>query len=231
MTDLAQSAKSVKANKGLNLIKRAEDLTSKRNEDFKRMKSILEQRRKCITDDLKKITSEISTLNVQQCSLDAVNQQAKKLIDLLRRHLDDGEINRLIKELGNKIESCDTVESEDEAIAAFEEKIHGINRALQLQTEKVEKEYNDRKGSLECLQTKFPKQFLQPYEAKKPKTAEDCGYRSIKDPYAYVTSNNVWKFLLGCAAATAAAAAAPTIIGVAATASAAVAPTLALAGK
>lgn len=231
VTDLAQSAKSLKANEGVNPIERAECLTSGSNKDFKRIKCILEKRRKRIKDDLNKITSEISTLRVEHCSLDAVNKEAKKLIKLIRRPLDDEEIYRLIEELCNKIESCDTAESEDEAIAAFEKKIDGINRALQLQTEKVEKEYEDRKGSLQSLQKKFPKQFLPPYEVKELKTAEDCGYRSAKDPHAYFTSNKVWKFVLGCGAATMAAAAAPTVISVVATASAAVVPTLVLSGK
>ena len=213
------------------LIKRAEDLTSEHNEAFGEMKSILEKKRKSIEDHLNKIKSEISTLEEEHRSLDAVNQEAKKLTDLIRRHLDDGEINRLIEELGNKIESCHTVKSEDKTIAVFEEKIDGINRALQLQTEKVEKEYEERKDSLEFLQTKFPKQLLTPYEAKEPKTAKDCGYRSMKDPYAYVTSKNVWKCMLGCATAAAAVAVAPAVTSVAATASASVAPTLALTGK
>ena len=231
MTDLAQSAKSVKANKGERLIKRAENLTSEHNEAFKRMKIILQERRKRTKDDLTKITSEISTLKVKQCSVDAVNQEAKKLIDLIRRYLDAGKIYQLITELESKIESCDTAESEDEAIAAFEKKIDGINRALQLQTEKVENEYEDQKGSLESLLIQFPKHFLPAYEAVELRTAKDCDYRSIEDPYAYVTSNKVWKFMLGFAAATTAAAVGPAVMGFAATASSAVAPALALAGK
>ena len=77
--------------------------------------------------------------------------------------------------------------------------INGINTALQLQSEKVEKEYQERKDNLRSFQTNFPQQFLPPYEA----TLKDFSYSSLTDPYAYVTRDNFWRFVLGCAAAAA----------------------------
>ena len=214
-TDLAQSAKSVKAQKDMNLIERAEDLTSEHKKDFEDIKSTLETREECIDSHLNKIEGEICTLNEKQCSLKAVDQEAKKLIDLIRPRLREGENNKLIQELSNNIKSCPTVESENEVIDAFEKMIDGINTALQLQSEKVEKEYQERKDNLGSFQTNFPQQFLPPYEATLKK-AKDCSYSSLTDPYAYVTSDNFWRVAFGCAAGTAAAAAAPTLVASAA---------------
>ena len=198
-TDLAQSAKSVKAQKDMVLIKRAEDITSEHNENFEEIKSILERREEYIDNHLNKIEGEICTLNEKQCSLKAVDQEAKKLIDLIRPRLREGENNELIQELSNNFKSCPTVESENEVIDAFEKMIDGINTALQLQSEKVEKEYQERKDNLRSFQTNFPQQFLPPYEA----TLKDFSYSSLTDPYAYVTRDNFWRFVLGCAAAAA----------------------------
>ena len=198
-TDLAQSAKSVKAQKDMNLTERAEDLTSEHNEDFKEIKSILERREEYIDNHLNKIEGEICTLNEKQCSLKAVDQEAKKLIDLIRPRLREGENNKLIQELSNNIKSCPTVESENKVIDAFAKMIDGVNTALQLQSEKVEKEYQERKDNLRSFQTNFPQQFLPPYEA----TLKDFSYSSLTDPYAYVTRDNFWRFVLGCAAAAA----------------------------
>ena len=198
-TDLAQSAKSVKAQKDMVLIKRAEDITSEHNEDFEEIKSILERREEYIDNHLNKIEGEICTLNEKQCSLKAVDQEAKKLIDLIRPRLCEGENNELIQELNNNFKSCPTVESENEVIDAFEKRIDGINTALQLQSEKVEKEYQERKDNLRSFQINFPQQFLPPYEA----TLKDFSYSSLTDPYAYVTRDNFWRFVLGCAAAAA----------------------------
>lgn len=198
-TDLAQSAKSVKAQKDMVLIKRAEDITSEHNEDFEEIKSILERREEYIDNHLNKIEGEICTLNEKQCSLKAVDQEAKKLIDLIRPRLREGENNKLIQELSNNIKSCPTVESENEVIDAFKKMIDGINTALQLQSEKVEKEYQERKDNLRSFQINFPQQFLPPYEA----TLKDFSYSSLTDPYAYVTRDNFWRFVVGCAAAAA----------------------------
>lgn len=203
-TDLAQSAKTVKAQKDMNLIERAEDLTSEHKKDFEYIKSTLETREEYIDSHLNKIEGEICTLNEKQCSLKAVDQEAKKLIDLIRPRLCEGENNELIQELSNKFKSCPTVESENEVIDAFEKMIDGINTALQLQSEKVEKEYQERKDNLRSFQTNFPQQFLPPYEA----TLKDFSYSSLTDPYAYVTRDNFWRFALGCVGGTAAAAAA-----------------------
>nr|XP_058969516.1 transmembrane GTPase fzo-like [Pocillopora verrucosa] len=185
-TDLAQSAKTVKAQKDMNLIERAEDLTSKHKKDFEYIKSTLETREEYIDSHLNKIEGEICTLNEKQCSLKAVDQEAKKLIDLIRPRLREGKNNELIQELSNNFKSCPTVESENEVIDAFEKMIDGINTALQLQSEKVEKEYQERKDNLRSFQTNFPQQFLPPYEA----TLKDFSYSSLTDPYAYVTRDN-----------------------------------------
>ena len=207
-TDLAQSAKTVKAQKDMNLIERAEDLTSKHKKDFEDIKSILETREEYIDSHLNKIEGQICTLNEKQCSLKAVDQEAKKLIDLIRPRLREEKNNELIQELSNNFKSCPTVESENEVIDAFEKMIDGINTALQLQSEKVEKEYQERKDNLKSFQTKFPQQFLPPYKAK----LKDYSYSSRTDPYAYVTSDNFWRFAFSCAAGTAAAAAAPAAV-------------------
>lgn len=214
-TDLAQSAKSVKAQKDMVLIKRAEDLTSEHNEDFEKIKSILERREEHIDNHLNKIEGEICTLEEKQRCVKAMDQNVEKLIDLITPQLNEEGNNQLIEELGNKIESCPTVESENEAIDKFEKKIDGINKALQLQSEKVEKEYQELKDNLKSFQKKFPQQFLPPYEATLKKV-KDCSYSSLTDPYAYVTSDNFWRVAFGCAAGTAAAAAAPALVASAA---------------
>ena len=210
-TDLAQSAKSVKAQKDMVLIKRAEDLTSEHNEDFEEIKNILERREEYIDNHLNKIEGEICTLKEKQCCLKAVGKEAKKLIDLLRPQCNEERNNLWIEELGNKIESCTTVESENKVIDQFEKKIHGINTDLHLQSEKVEKEYQERKDNLKSFQTKFPQQFLPPYKATW-NHYRYSSYSSPTNPYAYVRSDNFWRFAFSCAAGAAAAAAAPAAV-------------------
>ena len=102
-TDLAQSAKSVKAQKDMVLIKRAEDLTSEHNEDFEKIKSILERTEEHIDNHLNKIEGEICTLEEKQRCVKAMDQNVEKLIDLITPQLNEEGNNQLIEELGNKI--------------------------------------------------------------------------------------------------------------------------------
>lgn len=183
--DLAQTAKSAKARKGVVMIGEVENAASKYEKTFKDVQSILTE-----------INGKISTLEKEYRSLDAVNHEVQKLNDLINRFLTEEEIDRLKEELGNKIERCSTVDGEDKAVDEFfEKKIGGINKALQEQTLKIVEEFEKRKGDLQSLHAVFCEKLMPSCEAKEQKTAEDCSYNSLKDPYAYITNSKLWATL------------------------------------
>ena len=156
----------------------------------------------------------MSTLEKEHRSLDAVIHEVQKLNYLINRHLTEGEIDRLIEELRNDIKRCSTVQSENEAIDNFfSRKIGGINTALYEQTVKLEEEYEQRRGDLDLSLAMYLRELLPSYEARELRGAEDSSYDDRRDPYAYVTSNNVWAVLLGFAAATVSAAVVPAGAG------------------
>lgn len=59
----------------------------------------------------------------------------------------------------------------------------------------------------------YLRELLPSYKARELRGAEDSSYDDRRDPYAYVTSNNVWAVLLGFAAATVSAAVVPAGAG------------------
>lgn len=88
------------------------------------------------------------------------------------------------------------MDGEDKAVDEFfEKKIGGINKALQEQTLKIVEEFEKRKGDLRSLHAVCCKERMPSCEAKEQKTAEDCSYNSLKDPYAYITNSKVWATL------------------------------------
>lgn len=209
-----RSAKSVKARKGLVLIEHAEAVVSKHEKTIEHFKSSLENRGNSIKGGLNEIDSKISTLEKEHRSLDAVNQEVSELNDLLNRYLTEEEINRLIKELNDEFRSCSTLESEDEAAEAFfMQEIDGINNVLQVQIVKIEEKYEERKDDLRPPLANSLKELLPTYKAIELRTAEDSSYNDRRDLYAYITSNNVWTFLLASAAALTTAAAVPAAAG------------------
>ena len=231
-TNLAQSAKSVKAQKDVAPIDLAKDVTSKQETTFQEIERILEKRRNLTEERLNNLKREISTLKKERLSLDAVNEEVKKFIDLRRLHLTRENTYRLIRELGNKMKECSSIESEDEAVDEFlEEEIEGINRAFQEQSSKIEKEYGRQKDNFLSFEAEVLRESLPSYEAIELKKAKDSSYRSSTDPYAYVTSNRLWNCMCGGVAATAVFATAPLNLGSVVTAAATVGPALTVNGK
>ena len=209
--DLAKGAESVKAQKGVALIEHAKALASEHENTFNSVQSIFEERRNSSKDRLTEINNIMSTLEKEHRSLDAVIHEVQKLNYLINRHLTEG---RLIEELRNDIERSNTVQSENEAIDKFfSRKIGGINTALYEQTVKLEKEYERRRGDLDLSLAMYLRELLPSYKARELRGAEDSSYDDRRDPYAYVTSNNVWAVLLGFAAATVSAAVVPAGAG------------------
>lgn len=212
--DLAKGAESVKAQKGVALIEHAKALASEHENTFNSVQSIFEERRNSSKDRLTEINNIMSTLEKEHRSLDAVIHEVQKLNYLINRHLTEGEIDRLIEELRNDIKRCNTVQSENEAIDKFfSRKIGGINTALYEQTVKLEKEYERRRGDLDLSLAMYLRELLPSYKARELRGAEDSSYDDRRDPYAYVTSNNVWAVLLGFAATTVSAAVVPAGAG------------------
>lgn len=212
--DLAKGAESVKAQKGVALIEHAKALASEHENTFNSVQSIFEERRNSSKDRLTEINNIMSTLEKEHRSLDAVIHEVQELNYLINRHLTEGEIDRLIEELRNDIERCNTVQSENEAIDNFfSRKIGGINTALYEQIVKLEEEYEQRRGDLDLSLAMYLRELLPSYEARELRGAEDSSYDDRRDPYAYVTSNNVWAVLLSFAAATVSAAVVPAGAG------------------
>lgn len=196
--DLVQSAKSVKARKGVVLIEHAEAAISEKEKTLKNVQSILMERRKSSEDRLTEINNTIFPLEKEHGSLDAVIQEAQKLNNLINRCVNEGEIDRLVEELDNNIRSCNTVESEDNAIDKFfKEKIGGINKDLKEQTLKIVEEFEKRKGDLRSLHAQYCNELMPSCEDGEPKTDKDSKYRWFKDPYGWVTNNKFWSIMLG----------------------------------
>lgn len=83
------------------------------------------------------------------------------------------------------------MDGEDKAVDEFfEKKIGGINKALQEQTLKIVEEFEKRKGELRSLHAVCCKERMPSCEAKEQKTAEDCSYNRLKDPYALQTARS-----------------------------------------
>ena len=195
---MAQSTKSVKARKGVVLIEHAEAAISEQEKTLKNVQSILMERRKSSEDRLTEINYTIIRLKKEHRSLDAVIHEAQKLNDLINRYLDEEKIDRLVEELDNNIRSCNTVESEDNAIDNFfKEKIGRINKDLKEQTLKIVEEFEERKGDLQSLHAQYCNESMPSCEDGEPKTDKDSEYRWFKDPYGWVTNNKLWSTVLG----------------------------------
>lgn len=82
-------------------------------------------------------------------SLDTVRQEVKHLDKLIRDLLSDEKIDRLIKELGEKINDCDSEESENLVVSNFfETRNCVISETLQQQILKVNFEFQEWKYTL-----------------------------------------------------------------------------------
>lgn len=195
---MAQSAKSVKARKGVVLIEHAEAAISEQEKTLKNVQSILMERRKSSEDRLTEINYTIIHLKKEHRSLDAVIHEAQKLNDLINRYLDEEKIDRLVEELDNNIRGCNTVESEDIAIDNFfKEKIGRINKELKEQTLKIVEEFKKRMGDLRSVHALYCNDSMPSCEDGEPKTGKDSKYRWFKDPYGWFTNSKFWSTVLG----------------------------------
>ena len=180
------------------LIEHAEAAISEQEKTLKNVQSILMETRKSREDRLTEINYTIIRLEKEHRSLDAVIHEAQKLNDLINRYLDEEKIDRLVEELDNNIRSCNTVESEDNAINNFfKEKIGRINKDLKEQTLKIVEEFEERKGDLQSLHAQYCNESMPSCEDGEPKTDKDSEYRWFKDPYGWVTNNKLWSTVLG----------------------------------
>ena len=208
---LAERAKSAKAKKGNSLSERAEIFSSTFTENLKDFQRTINCEEK--PEKEKRLTSlenKISTLKKHRDIIEKVDQEVKHLDKLISDHLSSEKIDGLLKELGNRMTECNSEESENLAINAFfESKICEINEILKQQILKIKAEFQELEKSIQgnygCSKR------LPPHEAKQLKEPGDYGYNSNWDPHAYITSNNLWAVVFGCATGTAAATvAAPT---------------------
>ena len=190
--DLAERAKSVKAQKGISLIKEAEKFSSTFAENLQNFQRTINCEKKPKKEKrLTSLENKISTLKKHRDILDKVDQEVKRLDELICGYLSSENINGLLKELGNRMTECNSEESEDLAINAFfKSEICVINGILQQQILKIKAEFREWEDSIQgnygCSKP------LPPYEAKQLKEPEDYGYNSNWDPHAYITSNNLW---------------------------------------
>ena len=199
---LAERAKSAKAKKGNSLSERAEIFSSTLTENLKDFQRTINCEEK--PEKEKRLTSlenKISTLKKHRDILEKVDQEVKHLDKLIRDYLSSEKIDGLLKELGNRMTECNSEESENLAINEFfESEICVINEILQRQILKIKDEFqkcvDSIQGNYGCSKQ------LPPHEAKQLEEPEDYGYNSNWDPHAYITSNNLWAVVFGCAAAT-----------------------------
>ena len=204
--DLAERAKSVKAQKGISLIKEAEKFSSTFAENLENFQRTINCEKKPKKERLTSLENKISTLKKHRDILDKVDQEVNRLDELIRDYLSSENINGLLIELGNRMTECNSEESEDLAINAFfKSKICVINVILNRQILKIKAEFREWEDSIQgnygCSKR------LPPYEAKQLKVPEDYGYNSNWDPHAYITSDNLWGVVFGCATTTGTAAA------------------------
>ena len=200
--DLAERAKSAKAKKGIFLSKEAEKLSStfaENLENFQRTINCEEKPKK--EKRLTSLENKISTLKKDRDILEKVHQEVKHLDKLIRDYLSSEKIDGLLKELGNRMTECNSEESENLSINAFfKSEICEINEILKRQILKIKDEFQKCEDSIQdnygCSKE------LPPHEAKQLKEPEDYGYNSNWDLHAYITSNNLWAVVFGCAAAT-----------------------------
>ena len=200
--DLAERAKSVKAQKGISLIKEAEKFSSTFAENLQNFQRTINCEKKPKKEKrLTSLENKISTLKKHRDILDKVDQEVKRLDELIRDQLSSENINGLLIELGNRMTECNSEESEDLAINAFfKSKICVINVILQRQILKIKAEFREWEDSIQANYGCSKR--LPPYEAKQLKEPEDYGYNSNWDPHAYITSNNLWEVVFACATAT-----------------------------
>ena len=195
---MAQSAKSVKARKGVVPIEHAEAAISEQEKTLKNVQNTLMETRKSRKDRLNAIDNTINRFEQEQRSLDAVIHEAKKLNDLINRYLDEEKIDRLVEELDNNIRSCNIVESEDIAIDKFfKEKIGRINKELKEQTLKIVEEFEKRMNDFQSVHALFCNESMPSCEDGEPKTGKDSKYRWFKDPYGWFTNSKFWSVVLG----------------------------------
>ncbi|RMX44868.1 hypothetical protein pdam_00019996 [Pocillopora damicornis] len=167
--DLAERAKSVKAGKGVVLIKLAEAIASKFAEGSEKFIHIIDDRKRTTKDRLESLQKEISIMEEDLESLDTVRQEVRGLDELICDHLSSEEIDRLIQELGD----CNSQETVKQAVKAlFDSQINVIEENLQEKTREVEAKFQNWKDALRynygCSEYKVPS-----YRAEQ---SEDDGY-------------------------------------------------------
>lgn len=110
--DLAERAKSVKAGKGVVLIKLAEDIASKFAKGSEKFTPIIDDRKRTTKDRLESLQKEISIMEEDLESLDTVRQEVRGLDGLICDNLSSEKIDRLKQELGD----CNSKETVKQAI-------------------------------------------------------------------------------------------------------------------
>ena len=151
--------------------------------------------------------------------LDTAHQEMKCLDTMIRDHLSSEKIDQLIKELSNKMKNCNSEEAENKVIDEFFKKeIVETSQTLLTQNQEVEAKYQEWKAAAVQHNYGCLKNTLPSHEAKQlenPKEPKDYGYSRNEDPQTYITSDNLWAAVFGCAGATVGAIAAAPVSAVA----------------
>lgn len=138
--------------------------------------------------------------------LDTAHQEMKCLDTMIRDHLSSEKIDQLIKELSNKMKNCNSEEAENKVIDEFFKKeIVETSQTLLTQNQEVEAKYQEWKAAAVQHNYGCLKNTLPSHEAKQlenPKEPKDYGYSRNEDPQTYITSDNLWAAVFGCAGAT-----------------------------
>lgn len=217
--DLAERAKSVKAGKGIVLLKKAKKIASTFAKSLVEFKHTIDDKETTQRKRLERLKNEISTMEKDRDILDTAHQEMKCLDTMIRDHLSSEKIDQLIKELSNKMKNCNSEEEENKVIDEFFKKeIVETSQTLLKQIQKVEAKYKEWKAAAVQHNYGCLKNTLPSHEAKQlenPKEPKDYGYSRNEDPQTYITSDNLWAAVFGCAGATVGAIAAAPVSAVA----------------
>lgn len=228
--ELAESAKTVKAQKGVAFIEEAEQFASKFTRYLETFGGMIDKTKSHLfVHHQSPIQEKISTLTSERNSLHTLREEVQRLDVLINSYISDGKIDQLIKEICNTIEGCSSGPEEDEAFFAFLENVSlGIDQFLNDESERVNEKYRKWRDG---VSSKHLRKSLSSYATGRLPRTGNYGYNENFDPYSYVTNNTFWAAVAVCGTALASTALVPTVGVGAATAVAVEGTELAALGK
>lgn len=196
--ELAESAKTVKAQKGVAFIEEAEQFASKLTRYLETFGGMIDKTKSHLfVHHQSPIQEKISTLTSERNSLHTLREEVQGLNVLINSYISDGKIDQLIKEICNTIEGCSSGPEEDEAFCAFLENVSlGIDQFLNDESERVNEKYRKWRDG---VSSKHLRKSLSSYATGRLPRTGNYGCNENSDLYSYLTSNTFWAVLAGAA--------------------------------